>query len=113
MPKVSGDRPVDQAEAAGRFMAATEHEKMHDERLWDLRQKRDREMHGIEEWEELRDLASAIKEHTLANLATSISTMFESNARAQGIHVHWARDAGEHNRTSCLRILRDHKRQTA
>ena len=31
---------------------------MHDERLWDLRQKRDREMHGIPEWEELRALAS-------------------------------------------------------
>jgi L-lactate dehydrogenase complex protein LldF len=105
--KVSGDRPVDQAEAAGRFMAATEHEKMHDERLWDLRQKRDREMHGIEEWEQLRDLASAIKEHTLANLDRYLD-QFETNARAQGIHVHWARDAGEHNRT-VLAILRDHK----
>ena len=41
---------------------------MHDERLWDLRQKRDREMHGIPEWEELRSLASAIKEHTLTRL---------------------------------------------
>ena len=41
---------------------------MHDERLWDLRQKRDREMHGIAEWEELRSLASAIKEHTLTHL---------------------------------------------
>ena len=58
--KVHGNRPVDQAEAAGRFIAAPQHEKMHDERLWDLRQKRDREMHGIAEWEELRSLASAI-----------------------------------------------------
>jgi L-lactate dehydrogenase complex protein LldF len=104
--KIHGDRPVDQSEAADRFIAATEHEKMHDERLWDLRQKRDREMHGIPEWEELRDLASAIKEHTLANLDLYLNR-FESNARAQGIHVHWARDAGEHNRT-VLRILRDH-----
>ena len=66
--KVHGNRPINQQEAAGRFIAATEHEKMHDERLWDLRQKRDREMHGIPEWEELRSLASAIKEHTLTHL---------------------------------------------
>ena len=66
--KVHGKRPIDQAEAAARFIAAPEHEKMHDERLWDLRQKRDREMHGIAEWEELRSLASAIKEHTLTHL---------------------------------------------
>src|SRR4029077_2225377 len=49
--RIHGNRPVDQAEAAARFIAAPEHEKMHDERLWDLRQKRDREMHGIPEWE--------------------------------------------------------------
>ena len=66
--KIHGNRPIDQAEAAARFIAAPEHEKMHDERLWDLRQKRDREMHGIAEWEELRSLALAIKEHTLAHL---------------------------------------------
>ena len=57
--KVHGHRPIDQVEAAARFIAAPEHEKMHDERLWDLRQKRDREMLGIAEWEELRALASA------------------------------------------------------
>src|SRR6516165_1650489 len=33
--KVHGNRPIDQAEAAARFIAAPEHEKMHDERLWD------------------------------------------------------------------------------
>ena len=43
---IRGNRPVNQAEAAARFIAAPEHEKMHDERLWDLRQKRDREMQG-------------------------------------------------------------------
>jgi L-lactate dehydrogenase complex protein LldF len=66
--KVHGNRTIDQAEAAARFIAAPEHEKMHDERLWDLRQKRDREMHVIFEWEELRALASSIKEHTLVHL---------------------------------------------
>ena len=103
---VHGDRPIDQSEAANRFIAATEHEKMHDERLWDLRQKRDREMHGIPEWEELRALASAIKEHTLTRLDQYLD-QFEANARAQGIHVHWARDGAEHNRI-VLGILRSH-----
>ena len=93
--KVHGNRSIDQAEAAARFIAAPEHEKMHDERLWDLRQKRDCEMHGIAEWEELRALASAIKEHTLTHLDQYLE-QFESNARANGVHVHWARDAAEH-----------------
>src|SRR3981189_886328 len=104
--KVRGDRPIDQQEAAARFIAATEHEKMHDERLWDLRQKRDREMHGIPEWEELRSLASAIKEHTLTHLDEYLD-QFEANARSNGIHVHWARDAAEHNKI-VHGILRDH-----
>jgi L-lactate dehydrogenase complex protein LldF len=104
--KVRGNRPIDQQEAAARFIAATEHEKMHDERLWDLRQKRDREMHGIPEWEELRSLASAIKEHTLTHLDEYLD-QFEANARSNGIHVHWARDAAEHNKI-VHGILRDH-----
>jgi L-lactate dehydrogenase complex protein LldF len=104
--KVHGDRPIDQAEAAERFIAAPEHGKMHDERLWDLRQKRDREMHGIAEWEELRSLASAIKEHTLTHLDEYLE-QFETNARANGIDVHWARDAAEHNRI-VHDVLSDH-----
>jgi L-lactate dehydrogenase complex protein LldF len=104
--KVHGSRPIDQAEAAARFIAAPEHEKMHDERLWDLRQKRDREMHGIAEWEELRGLASAIKEHTLTHLDQYLEE-FEANARGNGVHVHWARDAAEHNQI-VHGILKDH-----
>src|SRR5215813_3895935 len=73
---------------------------------WDLRQKRDREMHGIPEWEELRSLASAIKEHTLTNLDEYLE-QFEANARSHGVHIHWARDAAEHNRT-VHGILNDH-----
>ena len=69
---------------------------MHDERLWDLRQKRDREMHGIPEWEELRAIASAIKEHTLTHLDEYLE-QFEVNAQSNGVHVNWATDAAEHN----------------
>lgn len=104
--KIHGNRPIDQTEAAARFIASPEHEKMHDERLWDLRQKRDREMHHIPEWEELRSLASAIKEHTLTHLDEYLD-QFEARARANGIHVHWARDAAEHNRI-VHGILKDH-----
>src|SRR5262249_29178648 len=94
--KIRGNRPVDQAEAAARFISSPVHEAMHDERLWDLRQKRDREMHTIPEWEDLRALASAIKEHTLTHLDRYLEE-FEANARANGVHVHWASDAAEHN----------------
>src|SRR5258708_3200310 len=104
--KVHGNRPINQAEAAARFIPSPEHANMHDVRLWDLRQKRDREMHGIPEWEELRSLASAIKEHTLTHLDEYLD-QFEANARSNGIHVHWARDAAEHNQI-VHGILRDH-----
>ena len=63
--KIRGNRPIDQAEAAERFLAAPLHQKAHDERLWDVRRKRDVAAHGIPEWEELRELASQIKTHTV------------------------------------------------
>jgi len=87
---------VDHAEASSRFIAAKEHVEFHDMRLWDLRQKRDREAHALPEWEELRNLASAIKEHTLSHLAEYLE-QFERNAKANGMQVHWALDAAEHN----------------
>jgi L-lactate dehydrogenase complex protein LldF len=108
--KIRGRRPVDQLEAANRFIAATEHERMHDARLWDLRQKRDAEMHAMPEWEELRQMASDIKEHTLTHLAHYLEE-FERNAKANGVHVHWARDAEEHNRI-VLDILNSHGAKT-
>jgi L-lactate dehydrogenase complex protein LldF len=95
--RVRGDRPIDQEEAAERFLAAPRHQKQHDERLWSLRQKRDSEMWKIPEWEELRALASSIKEHTLSHLDAYLET-FEANAKANGVVVHWAKDAAEHNR---------------
>jgi L-lactate dehydrogenase complex protein LldF len=87
---------IDHAEASSRFIAAKDHVDFHDQRLWDLRQKRDREAEQIPEWEELRALASAIKEHALSNLAGYLE-QFERNATANGMVVHWARDAAEHN----------------
>jgi L-lactate dehydrogenase complex protein LldF len=89
-------RRVDHAEASSEFIAAADHLAFHDKRLWDLRGKRDRATQAIPEWEELRTLASQIKEHTLTHLADYLE-QFERAARANGVTVHWARDAAEHN----------------
>ncbi|NDV68235.1 lactate utilization protein B [Dysgonomonas sp. 25] len=72
------------------------HEKEHDKNLWNARIKRDKIAATIPEWEELRELASQIKEHTLSNLDHYLE-MFEKNATKQGAIVHWASDAQEHN----------------
>ena len=89
-------RRIDHAEAASEFIAATDHIEFHDRRLWDLRRKRDRAAAAVPEWEQLRDLASQIKEHTLTHLADYLE-QFEAAAQANGVTVHWARDAAEHN----------------
>src|SRR5436190_930916 len=87
---------IDHAEASSHFIKAKDHIEFHDRRLWDLRQKRDRESVQLDEWEALRTLASEIKEHTLTHLADYLEE-FEANATRNGVHVHWARDAAEHN----------------
>ncbi|MFB3815088.1 MAG: lactate utilization protein B [Terriglobales bacterium] len=48
------------------------------------------------EWEELRNTAALIKAHTLSRLADYLEE-FERNAIANGIQVHWACNAAEHN----------------
>ena len=87
---------IDHAEASSKFIKATDHLDFHDKRLWDLRKKRDRESEALPEWQELRSLASAIKEHTLSHLADYLLE-FERNAIKNGAQVHWAKDAAEHN----------------
>jgi L-lactate dehydrogenase complex protein LldF len=90
------NKRVDHAEASSKFIAARDHAEFHDRRLWDLRGKRDHESQALPEWEQLRTLASAIKEHTLSHLGDYLE-QFERNAAANGMVVHWARDAAEHN----------------
>jgi L-lactate dehydrogenase complex protein LldF len=89
-------RPVDPEAAAARFIADPAHEEVHDRLVWAMRQHRDTAVAGIANWEELRDLASRIKEHTLTHLDRYLE-QFEANATARGAVVHWARDANEHN----------------
>jgi L-lactate dehydrogenase complex protein LldF len=87
---------IDQAENAARFIDDKTHEAHFDELIWMIRQKRDAAAAQVPEWEQLRDLASAIKEHTLSHLAHYLE-LFEARAQRNGAIVHWARDAHEHN----------------
>jgi len=44
----------------------------HDETLWFVREKRDKAIQGIPEWEQLREYGSQIKNHALSNLGQYI-----------------------------------------
>ena len=89
--------PVDHAARAAAFAADEDRTDWHDGALWHVREKRDRAVAEVPEWETLRELASGIKEHTLSNLAGYLE-QFEAAAQANGVTVHWARDADAHNR---------------
>lgn len=90
------DGRVDHAAGAARFTADDARTDWHNESLWQVRQKRDVAAALVPEWEELRTLASGIKEHTLSHLDEYL-TQFEAAASRNGATVHWARDAAEHN----------------
>jgi len=95
------------ADAAEAFIKDEARTDWHDETLWFVREKRDIAAHGIPEWEKLREWASQIKNHTLSNLNHYLST-FEENAQANGIKVHWAANAAEHNQI-IHQIIQDNK----
>jgi L-lactate dehydrogenase complex protein LldF len=87
---------LNHAEASEKFIEDAERTTWHDETLWFVRSKRDKVSKLLPEWEALREQASSIKDHTLANLGQYLEE-FESNAQKNGIKVHWAKDAQEHN----------------
>src|SRR6476469_11243558 len=101
---------IDHAEASSKFIKSTDHIDFHDKRLWDLRKKRDRVSEQLPEWEALRSLASAIKEHTLTHLAGYLEE-FERNATSNGAEVHWARDAAEHHQI-VFALMKEHGART-
>lgn len=92
---------------ADRFLANKEQESWHNETLWLVREKRDRMAMQIPEWEELRELSSKIKMHTITHLDTYLEK-FASKAESNGVIVHWAKDADEHNEI-VYQILADHR----
>ena len=69
----------------------------HDKALWFVREKRDTAAHKVKGWEKLRDTASAIKASVLSNLDNYLIE-FEANALKNGVKVHWASNAEEHNK---------------
>jgi len=62
-----------------------------------IRTKRLRAVAEVSNWQELREHAALVKDHTLRNLDRYL-VQFEEAATAAGAVVHWAIDAGEANR---------------
>ena len=94
------------SKAAKRFVADAERMAWHDKALYAVREKRDRMMMTVPEWEELRRLSSEIKRHTLSRLGHYLCE-FERNASANGMTVHWAKDAAEMNEI-VWQLVREH-----
>ena len=97
------------AEAAELFIADEPRTDWHDDTLWFVREKRDKAVNSIPEWEQLRQWASDIKYHVLSNMHQYLEE-FEQKAIANGIQVHWAKDAQEHNQL-VYQIIKDNQVQ--
>jgi len=91
---------------AERFLQNTDKAKWHDATFWTVRTKRDAMAMGLDEWEELREMASKIKKHTITHLDQYLE-QFAENAEKNGVTVHWAKDADEFNAT-VLQLLHSH-----
>jgi len=96
---------MNHSQLAAQFIKDDARTDWHDKALWFVRYKRDLQTKKVPEWEDLRKLASQIKANVLSNLDNYL-VQFEENAIKNGIHVHWARDAHEHNEI-ILKILTD------
>lgn len=83
-------------ELAERFNKDEARVDWHDETLWWIRQKRDKIVWQLPEWEILREKASQIKNNVLSNLHDYL-VQFEAALQQNGVTVHWAADAAEHN----------------
>lgn len=98
------------SEKAARFLTDEKRADWHNQTLWMVRKKRDKVARTIPEWEELREQASQIKNHTLSNLDDYL-LQFEEKAIANGVKVHWAYDAVEFNEIilQIIRVNQAHK----
>ncbi len=94
-------------EAASKFIANETRAHWHDDTLWFVRVKRDRQAASLPEWEHLREMASNVKNYVLTHLPQLLE-QFANNAEAKGAKVHWAADAAEHNEI-VLSILKKHE----
>jgi L-lactate dehydrogenase complex protein LldF len=87
----------DHAALADKFNKDIPRVDWHDKTLWFIREKRDKAAWQVAEWEELRETASQIKNNVLDNLHDYLLE-FEKQAQLNGVTVHWAANAEEHNR---------------
>lgn len=87
------------------FLADTIRADWQDQALWAVRRKRDIAVNEVPGWENLREHASLIKEHTLSELDYYLN-QFEEEAAKNGAFVHWAGDADEFNQIM-LQIIRN------
>jgi L-lactate dehydrogenase complex protein LldF len=88
---------VTHADLSEKFNVDEPRVNWHDETLWWVRQKRDKAVFQIPEWELLRQAASSIKDNVLSNLSGYLAE-FEEQAKRNGAIVHWAADDVEHNK---------------
>ena len=72
-------KSVDQVRNSLAFLEDPTHEHAFDTLIWGLRERRDAAAREVPEWEDLRTLASRIKEHTLSHLADYLE-QFERRA---------------------------------
>jgi L-lactate dehydrogenase complex protein LldF len=87
---------VSHARKAESFVANEARVNWHSSALLALRDKRDLQSKSVPEWERMRDAASQMKLHVLSHLPALLE-QFAGNCEANGMVVHWARDAEEHN----------------
>lgn len=92
------------SKAAEQFQTNREKAQWQDNTLWGVRVKRDRMAQSLDEWEDLRNMASEIKKHTATHLDIYLEK-FAEKAQDNGAVVHWAKDAEEFNET-VLSILK-------
>jgi L-lactate dehydrogenase complex protein LldF len=96
---------MNHSEAAEVFTEDIDRTTWHDKTLWFVREKRDKAVFQIPEWEALREAGSRIKHNALSNLDEYLLE-FEQNAIKNGVKIHWAADGHEHNEI-VLQILRE------
>lgn len=92
--------------AAEKFIEHKEQQVWHNQTLFMVREKRDKLAMQLPEWESLRETAHKIKMHTITHLDRYLEE-FVSHAEANGIQIHWAKDAEEHNRI-VYEVLQEH-----
>ena len=87
---------ITHAKNAASFVNNEARVNWHSAALLALRDKRDLQAKSVDEWERMREAASQMKLHVLSHLPALLEE-FSARCESNGIIVHWARTAMEHN----------------